>query len=269
MGAVERRATVDGDVTLAYAEQGPDGPVAAVFLPGWPDPWRSFELVMAQLPAEVRALALSHRGCGDSDRPAAGYGPRDLAADAIGFMDVTGVRSAVLVGHSLGAFVAQRIAMDHPDRVRALVLIGTFATLKGTPAAGAVAQAISEIGDPIDPAFVRRVTESSAVAGGVPEEFVEMMIGEGLKAPARVWRAGLAGLLEEDHAAELGGIRAPTVLLWGDRDGLIGRESQEAFIALVPGARLIVMPGVGHSANWEVPLEVAGVVASLVREDGS
>ena len=68
MGAVERRATVDGDVTLAYAEQGPDGPVAAVFLPGWPDPWRSFELVMAQLPAEVRALALSHRGCGDSDR---------------------------------------------------------------------------------------------------------------------------------------------------------------------------------------------------------
>ena len=103
----------------------------------------------------------------------------------------------------------------------------------------------------------------------MPEDFVEMMIAEGLKAPARVWRAGLAGLLEEDHTAELGGIRAPTVVLWGDRDGLIGRESQEAFIERVPAARLIVMPGVGHSANWEVPEEVAGVVASLVRGDGS
>jgi pimeloyl-ACP methyl ester carboxylesterase len=96
---------------------------------------------------------------------------------------------------------------------------------------------------------------------------VAMMIAEGLKAPARVWRAGLAGLLEEDHSAELGGITAPTVLLWGDRDGLIARESQEAFIERLPTARLVVFPGVGHSANWEVPEEVAGVVASLVRGD--
>jgi non-heme chloroperoxidase len=268
MGAIERRATIDGGLTLAYAEQGPDAPIAAVFLPGWPDPWRSFEPVMDRLPGEVRALALSHRGCGDSDRPAAGYGPRDLAADTVAFMDVTGVRSAVLVGHSLGAFVAQRVAIDHPERVRGLVLIGTFSTLRGTSAAGDIARAVAEIQDPLDPAFVRGITESSA-AGDLSEDFAEMMIAEGLKAPARVWRAGLAGLLEEDHSAELGGITAPTVLLWGDRDALIARESQEAFIELVPAARLVVFPGVGHSANWEVPEEVAGVVASLVRGDVS
>jgi non-heme chloroperoxidase len=268
MGAIERRATIDGGLTLSYAEQGPDAPVAAVFLPGWPDPWRSFELVLDRLPGEVRALALSHRGCGDSDRPEGGYGPRDLATDTIGFMNVTGVRSAVLVGHSLGAFVAQRVAIDHPERIRALVLIGTFSTLRGTAAAGEIAQVMAEIDDPVDPAFVRRITESSA-AGGAPEDFVDMMIAECLKAPARVWRAGLAGLLGEDHSAELGGIGAPTVLLWGDRDGLIARESQDAFIERVPAARLIVMPGVGHSPNWEVPEEVAGVVASLVRGDGS
>ena len=134
MGAAERRATIDGGPTLAYAEQGPDAPIAAVFLPGWPDPWRSFELVMDRLPGEVRALALSHRGCGDSDQPTAGYGPRDLAADTVAFMDVTGVRSAVLVGRSLGAFVAQRVAIDHPERIRGLVLIRTFSTLRGTSA---------------------------------------------------------------------------------------------------------------------------------------
>jgi pimeloyl-ACP methyl ester carboxylesterase len=260
---IEARVTLDTGVTLAYAEQGPDSPIAAVLLPGWPDPWRSFELVLDRLPDEVRALAVSQRGCGDSDRPDAGYGPRELAADVVAFMDATGVRSAVLVGHSLGAFVAQRVALDHPDRVRGLVLIGGFSTILATPAGGDIARVIAELRDPIDPEVALRVTRQSA-ARVLPDAFVRMIVAEGLKAPSRVWRAGLQGLLDEDHTEELGGLAAPTVLLWGERDALIDRASQEAFLELVPGARLIAYPGVGHSPNWEVPEEVAGVIGSLL-----
>jgi pimeloyl-ACP methyl ester carboxylesterase len=61
----------------------------------------------------------------------------------------------------------------------------------------------------------------------------------------------------------------PTVLLWGERDGLIPRASQEAFLELVPGARLIAYPDVGHSPNWEVPEEVAGVIVSMLARGRS
>lgn len=246
----EHRIALDTGVALAYVDQGPHSSTAIVCLPGWPDPWQSYELVLDRLPEDVRAIAVSQRGCGNSERPPNGYGPAGLAADVVAFLDAVAVGSAILLGHSLGAFVAQRVAIDRPDRIDGLALIGGFATLHGTPAIDGIGRAMAEIDDPVDPAFARRVT-ASAIGGNVPEAFIETIVAEGLKAPSRVWRAGLAGLLDADHTAQLGGITAPTLLLWGDRDALISRASQEALASLIANARLVVIAGAGHSPNWE------------------
>ncbi|AHY47792.1 putative hydrolases or acyltransferases (alpha/beta hydrolase superfamily) [Rubrobacter radiotolerans] len=73
--------------------------------------------------AEVSLAALDLRGRGDSEKPASGYGLETHARDTVRALDALGVRRAVLCGHSMGAFVALRVALDHPERVRALVLL--------------------------------------------------------------------------------------------------------------------------------------------------
>ena len=83
---------------------------------------------------------------------------------------------------------------------------------------------------------------------------------------ARVWRDGLEGLLGFDDAAELGRIVAPTLLLWGERDGLFARKEQERLAAAIPGARLRVVPETGHSPHLERPDRVAASLDAFMRE---
>src|SRR5215212_7125868 len=112
-----------------YAEQGdPDGE-PLVFVHGYPDSWYSFSRLLPLLaPARWHAYAFDQRGFGDSQRPAGGYTPDDFAADVVAFLDAVGVARATLVGHSMGSFIARRVAETHPERVARLVLIGSAVT---------------------------------------------------------------------------------------------------------------------------------------------
>jgi non-heme chloroperoxidase len=117
--------SLSAGVRIEYVEQGPaeaDG-VPVIFLHGVTDSWRSFERVLPLLPTSIRAFALSQRGHGDSSRPTSGYRLADMSADLLGFFDAMGLRTAILVGHSMGASVAQRFVIDHPDRVERLAYL--------------------------------------------------------------------------------------------------------------------------------------------------
>ncbi len=98
----QRRVTLSNGVTLSCAIQGPVTGPAMVLVHGWPDSWRSYEQVLAALPTGIRAVAVSLRGFGESDRPDDGYEPRQFAADIVSLMDGLGIEDAVLVGHSIG-----------------------------------------------------------------------------------------------------------------------------------------------------------------------
>jgi pimeloyl-ACP methyl ester carboxylesterase len=80
-----------------------------------------------------------------------------------------------------------------------------------------------------------------------------------------VWRAAFAGFFEDDFAAELGAIAAPTLVLWGDRDGLARRIDQDALVAGIAGARLEVYEGTGHALHWEEPERFAAELTSFVE----
>src|SRR5262245_60837431 len=99
------RARLRTGPELHYAEQGDSGADAILFLHGWPDSWFSFRRVLPLLPPRYRALAVSQRGFGDSERPASGYGIHDVAEDAAAFLDAVAIRRATVVGHSFGSFV--------------------------------------------------------------------------------------------------------------------------------------------------------------------
>lgn len=147
-------------VTLQYVEQGGPSGIPVLLLHGYSDSWHSYGRVLLHLPEDIRTFALTLRGHGDSSRPEAGYRFRDYAADAAAFMDVLHLEAAVVVGHSLGSSIAQRSAIDHPERTLGVVLIGAFANLPKSPVAGELSGMVSTLVDPVDPEFVREFSRA-------------------------------------------------------------------------------------------------------------
>jgi non-heme chloroperoxidase len=256
--------TLANGVNLQYVEQGDRSGIPMLLLHGVTDSWHSFEPVLPHLPASIRAFALTQRGHGNASRPPAGYRYTDFATDLAAFMDAIGLESAVIVGHSLGRAIAQRFAIDHPQRTLGTVLMGSFAGDAGNPVLVEVAESISMLTDPIDPDFVREFQEST-LARPVSPALMETVVQESLKVPARVWRAAFAGLLEDDVAAELGKITAPTLVVTGDRDGFTSMSEVEARTREIPGARLAVYHGAGHAFHWEEPERFAADLVAFTR----
>lgn len=248
-------------VELDFIAGGDPQGAPLIMLHGLSDSCRSMQPLMSALPREIRSMALSLRGHGDSSRPQRGYAPADMAADVADAMDRLGVRDAMILGHSMGSVVAQELAVRYPLRAAGLILVGAFAGLRGEAELEAFCEAeIFPLTDPIDPLFVRGFQEST-LARTVAPGFIDLVVGESLKVPAHVWKSAIRGLLAARPAA---GITAPTLLLWGDQDGFALERQQAALIRAIPGAVLETFEGTGHSPHWEEPERAARVIADFV-----
>ena len=201
-------------VSLAYVDVGPRSSDVLVLLPGLSDSWRSYELVLPHLASTFRTIAVSQRGHGDSDKPESGYTVRDFAADLNALLDALAIRRAVIAGHSSASIVARRFALDHPEMVAGLVLEGSFVKLgQGAARFGA---RVASLEDPISHEFARDFA-SATFGRPVSKEFLDAMIEESLKAPARVWRETFASLLDYDDSAEAAKLDVRTLVVWGTR----------------------------------------------------
>jgi pimeloyl-ACP methyl ester carboxylesterase len=118
--------------------------------------------------------------------------------------------------------------------------------------------------DPIDRRIAQEFQEST-LAGPISARFLEIAIAESLKVPARVWRNLFAGLRDDEHAARLGSVAAPTLLIWGDQDAFVPESDQQTLLATIPGSRLEIYRGVGHAVHWEEPARFAADLATFAE----
>ncbi|MGH9939167.1 MAG: alpha/beta fold hydrolase, partial [Blastocatellia bacterium] len=242
-------------VRLRYAEGGAPEGRPIILLHGYTDSWFSFSRALPHFDPNWRVYILDQRGHGDSERPADGYTFQDFAADVIAFMDAKGIKRATLVGHSMGSFVAQGVAIAAPERVERLVLVGSATTVRNE-AVAEFRQAVEKLDEPVPVEFAREF-QVSTVHHPVPNEFMDRVVAESGKAPARVWKAVMAGMLAGDYKARLAEIRTPTLIVWGDRDAFFLRAEQDSLAAALPHAVLKVYPETGHCPNWERPEQFA------------
>ena len=254
-------------ITLHYAEQGPATGEPIILLHGYSDSWFSFSRVLTPLARDRRVYALDLRGHGKTDKPTAGYHMRDLAADVVAFMDAKGIARATVVGHSMGGFVAQQVALAAPKRVGHLVLVGTATTPRNIVGIDELGNAVMTLPDPVPDAFAREF-QLSTVHAPVGDEFIDRAVAESLRLPARVWRELFIGMKATDRAVALGRSGIPTLVVRGDKDSYITREETDALAAMVGAVRQKTYANTGHALHWEQPAEFAQDVLAFVGDTG-
>ena len=258
---ITRRVHLATGVTVPYLEQGDPQARAVLLLHAWTESSASFDRLLQSVPPTLRIFAMDQRGHGDADKPVDGYALVNFADDIEAFMDAVGLRSAVLLGSSSGGYVAQQVAIQVPHRVDGLVLVGAPRSLQGRPA---FADEVDRLTDPIDPTWVEESLTWFPRYHDVPDCYIKDRIRDGLRVPAHVWMAGLAGLTTPVPPSESGTITAPTLIVWGGRDELLPLQDGYRLAAAIPGSRLIVYEHTGHLVLWEQPERVATDLADFV-----
>jgi non-heme chloroperoxidase len=239
---------VSGGVGLKYVQSGPHDGEAVIMLHGLSDSSFSFSRVMPLMPAHLRVVALDQRGHGDSDRPSAGYTMDAFAGDVLGAMDALDIEHATIVGHSMGSFVARRLAERAPRRISRLVLVGTAMSPRNAIVAE-LQTAIESLSDPVDESFIRDF-QMSTICRAVPPAFLEQVIAESRKLPLRVWKQSIAGMCDFWPQWP---ITMPTTVLGGERDAVFSSDEQRAVFLATERSTLHLEPGIGHTLHWEDP----------------
>jgi pimeloyl-ACP methyl ester carboxylesterase len=179
-------------------------------------------------------------------------------------LDALEIERAVLVGHSGSALVVRRAALDSPERVAGLVLESAPLTLRGNAKLDSfVRSTVSKLRDPVDLDFVRSFVVGTSSDRISPAQ-LERFVSEVAKVPERVWRETFRELLCYDDTDELGRIAAPTLLIWGDADLVVGLEDQTELLRRIPDAQVHVYAGAGHTPRWEDPTRFAADLSAFV-----
>ena len=263
-----KTAKLQNGIELQYAEQGLFTGIPVIFLHGLSDSWHSFESVLPLLPSTIHAFAISQRGHGDSDRPITGYTPKDFVGDIAEFMKMQDLKSAYIVGHSMGGLVAQQFALDYPQLTKGLVLISTDAAFKDNPGLPEFYNEVLKLNDPIARNFMDEF-QKATLGKPIDPNFYNLLVNESTKVPARVFKESFTGVMEADYTAQLKNITAPVLIFWGTQDSFCSQADQEQFMKELKNAMLFVYERTGHALHWEKPARfVKDLVAFVTGASG-
>jgi pimeloyl-ACP methyl ester carboxylesterase len=182
------------------------------------------------------------------------YSLADFADDTVGLLDALDIDTAHIVGASMGGMIAQRLVLDHPDRVRSLTSIMSTTGAAGvgmpSPAAQAVLlrpPAADRAGAIAGSIAAYRITASTGfeVTDESLRERAENSYDRGYH-PAGGARQLAAILTTPDRTEGLAGVTVPTMVIHGEVDPLVDVSGGKATAAAVPGAELLLVPGMGH-----------------------
>jgi pimeloyl-ACP methyl ester carboxylesterase len=161
----------------------------------------------------------------------------------------------------MGSFVARRAAVRAPDRVRRLVLVGAGPSSRNE-ALLEVQNGAMALRDPVDRGFVRDF-QYSTVHQPVPSEFMDTAIAESLTLDAATWQAVIAGLLA--YTPVESDIRAPTLVLGGDKDAVFSVHEQRELARRIDGATVEILEGLGHAPHWEDPTRFVATLLGFLQ----
>jgi pimeloyl-ACP methyl ester carboxylesterase len=243
-----------GDISINYRVHGSGPPVLGIM--GFGLDQRFWAAQIPTVTEHHSFITFDNRGTGRSTRGRS-MTMDDMADDAVGLLDHLEIDRAIVFGASMGGAIAQRIALDHPDRVEALILAITWARpIEFMRRQNALARAVLEGGGQdalVEAGLVRMFTPTFFEVGG--DAIDQMMLAFGGQdasdLPANeVLNGQLDAIEKHDVLAELGQIRCPTLVVGGRFDVMVPCFASEEIAAAIPGAELALFE-TGHGLMLE------------------
>lgn len=263
-------------VRVHLRDTGPREAPAVILLHGFASSLQTWDGWAHDLERDHRVIRYDMPGFGlTGTDPSGDYTDARAMAVLLGLMERLGVERASLVGHSMGGRIAWSFAAAHPERVDRLVLVSPdgFASAElgynETPHVPLMMRALPYV----LPSFMLRASLAPAYADDgmmTPALFAryrDMMLAPGVR---RAIVAPVGQQVLVDPVPLLGRIKAPVLLVWGERDRMIPFANSGDYLRALPNGELAAVPGVGHVAQEEAPGSVGVVRAFLERyRDGS
>jgi len=274
MGVPEKRWLKAGDVELEVLESGSGGRPLLV-LHGFCGAKENYDEVIGPLArAGWHVVVPDQRGHGASSHPEGegSYGFGYFVSDALALADTLGWDRFVLLGHSMGGMTAQMLALEHPERVAALILMDTAharleidaelvdAGRQMVEAKGlaALVEAMSSVEDPL-------ATEAHKRLVAERHGYQELLDAQTLACSAEMWVAMTRAMFgAEDRLDDLRTLAVPTLVVVGEQDRPFLGPSRRMAEA-IPGARLEALAGAGHSPQLEAPEALLGALTGFLR----
>jgi pyruvate dehydrogenase E2 component (dihydrolipoamide acetyltransferase) len=263
----ERVRFADGrELNVLLAGAGSGAPL--VFLHGLGGSQSTWQVVLGDLVERHRVAAIDLPGHGASDKSGtADYSVVGIASAITGAIQILGLEKPLLVGHSLGGAVALRIAAQSPDTVTGVVAMDSAGL------GAEISDSLTSImGGTPGPDTARSLLalfyeDQKLVVDRAIQEMAQSQQAEGAwPAQQAVANAAFADGTQRDAVRiDPASVKAPVLLLWGERDRVLPSAHATAALALFPDATLAILPGIGHVPQVEAAARTAQLIARFAR----
>ena len=247
-------------IEMYYEVTGSGAPLVLISGLGYPL-WQ-WQRMTPYLEKRFQVIAFDNRGVGQTEKPAGPYTAQMLAADTAGLLDALGIEKAAAMGHSMGGFIAQALALDFPHKVSKLILAST--NFGGPRHAPITPEAMTVLADVTSDPVTRfknglRVSTAPGFTESHPDviqTWLEWRIANpqdiaGYQAQMAI---GLA-LLPEAACFEhrLPNVTIPTLILFGAHDKVVPPANADLLAKQIPNSKAIIFPDAGHFFSMEIP----------------
>jgi pimeloyl-ACP methyl ester carboxylesterase len=234
------------------------------------DMWMWHKMIPG-LAEHFQVVAFDNRGVGQTDKPAGPYTARLLADDTAALIKALGFQSVNLLGHSMGGFVAQALALDYPELLDKLILSATnFGGPRHVPVTPEALAVLTDVsGDPLE--RLKRGILISCTPGfdaahpEIVQEWLDYRVANPLQAaPYQAQLAIGLGLVSEEACFEhkLPQVRTPTLILFGEHDQVVPPANAALLDAALPNSTVKILPNAGHF----YPLDATDAAVEAVVE---
>ena len=231
-------------IRLNYELHGPAGGPTLMLLEGMGGDIPGWRRNVPHLAERYRVIAFDFRGNGLSDKPDEPMTVATFVDDTLALLDETGAQSAHVYGQSFGGMVGLELALEHPERVRSLVLAATHAGPERASRPGPDARV------PKDKPHLALYSEDFGREH--PEHVAEdLRVGSRNPQPPHAGRRQWEAIADWDAWDRLGEVRVPVLVIHGTADRLVAAENARRLAAAIPGSRLALLDGAGHVYHSE------------------
>jgi 3-oxoadipate enol-lactonase len=250
------------NTTIAYEETGTGDPLLLIH--GGMISHKEWQPQIAAWSPHFRLIMPDVRGHGASGRDGTPYSIKQWAGDMAALLDTLGIAQAFVCGHSMGGMVAQQLATDYPQKVRALVIAESNYGTRNDPMMRIAGDLSVGLFKMLGPKTAAKI--ATAPLTGTPEvrQMLEAEMAHHTDNPANMY-AILDAMNAYDGRTNLPRIQCPTLVISGGNFKL-GHKQGQHMGATIPSARWMTIANAGHGVNWDNAPDFNEAVLAFFRQ---